>query len=217
MTQSIDAFHGRKGRPQVRLAIGVLVFLGGVGMVLYHQRWVRSALQGPTPITQADLQELKDPKQLPNPWVSFDFDEAIDTGFVMEMTKSGNTRQRSKYLLIRVGKRWLLADVPVAFSSNQVVGHLDTWWSPLSKKVIDRVERRFPEHDILPYQLNAENDYQGQCFGMLGVAGAICLVGIAILGYAVSDLRKVKRMAEIAPGQGSLPPLDEKWTEKWQS
>jgi hypothetical protein len=133
-----DPFTGRSKNPRVRLFVGVIVLLGAVGLVAYHARWVRSVFQGPVPITLTTLEDLKDPETLTNPWVSFAFNEAIDTGFVMESTDLGQTAQRSKYLLIRVGNRWLLADVPVAFAGSQVVGYLDKWSSPLSKKVIDR-------------------------------------------------------------------------------
>ena len=43
----------------------------------------------------------------------------------MESTKSGKTTQRSKYLLIRVGDRWLITDVPANFQGFEVVGYLD--------------------------------------------------------------------------------------------
>ena len=116
-----------------------------------------------------------------------------------------SSRQRSKYLLIRVGDGWLIADVPAGFTGNQVVGYLDRWWSPLSKEVIDHVKGRFPDRDVLPYQLNAEYSYKGQCFAMLGIAAFIFLVGVAILGYALSDLRKLHRMAmESAEGATGL-------------
>lgn len=145
-----DPFNGRSRNPRVRLVVGAIIFLGAVGSMLYHARWIRSAFQGPKPITLAALQEVKDPETLPNPWVSFQFDEAIDTGFVMESTKKVTTTPRSKYLLIRVGNRWLIADVPAGFAGNQVVGYLDTWWSPLSRKVIDQITGRFTDRDILP-------------------------------------------------------------------
>jgi hypothetical protein len=100
----------------------------------------------------------------------------------MVSTKSGKTTQRSKYLLIQVGNRWLLADIPIAFTGNQVVGYLDKSWSPLSKKVIDQIRGRFPDRDIFPYQLNAEYSYNGECFAMLGIAPFIILVGLWIIG-----------------------------------
>jgi hypothetical protein len=210
-----DPFSGRSKNPRIRLFVGVIVLLGALGLVLYHTRWVLSVFQGPVPITLATLQELKDPDTLSNPWVSFTFNEAIDTGFVMQSTKSGNTTQRSKYLLIQVGNRWLLADVPFAFTGNQVVGYLDRWWSPLSKQVIDQVRGRFPDRDIFPYQLNAEYSYRGQCFAMLGIAAFIFLAGLAIIGFALSDMRKLKRMALDAPG--NQPSAGEPLPEDWKS
>lgn len=199
-----DPFNGRSKNPRVRLAVGVIIFLGAVGFLLHHARWIWSAFQGPKPITLAALQEVKDPETLPNPWVSFHFDEAIDTGFVMESTKKGTTTPRSKYLLIRVGDRWLIADVPAEFTGNQVVGYLDTWWSPLSRKVIDQVTGRFTDRVILPYQLNAEYSYRGQCFSMLGIAAFFLLAGLWITILAWSDLRKLNRMAMESPDNRPL-------------
>lgn len=185
------SFNGRSKSPWIRLVIGIVIVLGAVGFVLYHGRWVRSAFQGPVPVTLASLQEVKDPKSLSNPWISLSFNEAIDTGLVMESTNSGTTTVRSKYLLIQVGDRWLITDVPAGFTGNQVIGYLDKWWSPLSNKVIDQIRGRFPGRDILPYQLNAEYSYKGQCLALLGIAGFIFLVGLAIAGFACSDLRKM--------------------------
>ena len=98
-------FNGRSGNPLIRLIIGVVVLLGGVGLVLYHGPWVRSVVQGPVSTTLADLEGLEDPKTLSNPWISLTFNEAMNTGLIMESTKSGITTPRSKYLLIRVGPR----------------------------------------------------------------------------------------------------------------
>jgi hypothetical protein len=194
-----DTFNGRSKNPRVRLVVGAIILLGAIGLLLHHARWIRSAFQGPVPITLATLEELKDPETLPNPWVSFAFDEAIDTGFVMESTKSGKTITRSKYLLIRVGNRWLLADVPADFTGHQVVGYLDQWWSPLSRKVIDQVQGRFPDRDIIPYQLNAEYAYRKQCFSMLAIEVFMFGVGVWIIYLAWSDMRKLKRTALDSP------------------
>lgn len=188
------SFNGRSKNPKVRLIVGAVVLLGAACLIFYNYRWIRSVLEGPVPFALSDLQEVTDPATLPNPWVSLAFNEAIDTGFVMESTKAGKTTSRSKYLLIRVGDRWLITDVPAGFNGNQVVGYLDTWWSPLSNKVIDHVKRRFPDHRILSYQLNAEYSYRGQCFAMLGIAAFTAFVGLIIMGYAWSDLRKTTSM-----------------------
>jgi hypothetical protein len=172
------------------LIFGLIILIPGVGLLVYHNRWIRSVFQGPVPITLADLQKLDDPATLSNPWVSFTFDQAVDTGFVMQQTRSGDTRQRSKYLLIEVGKRWLLADVPADFAGNHAVGYLDKWWSPLSNKVIDQVKGRFRDRDILPYQFNAEYSYRSECYSLLGVSGFFIVAGVALCGYALAAMRK---------------------------
>lgn len=203
-----EPVSGRSKNPRVRLIIGVIILLAAVGFVVYQSRWVRSVIQGPVPVTLATLQEVTDPAALSNPWISFTFNEAIDTGLVMENTKAGTTTQRSKYLLIRVGGRWLIADVPAGFTGNHVVGYLDRWWSPLSKKVIDQIKGRFPDRDILPYQLNAEYAYKGQCFAMLSIAAFFFLGGLVIVGLAWSDLRKMKRRAIDSPGRSGPSPAN---------
>ena len=184
--------NGRPWSPQVRLLIGVVISLGAAALILYHIRWIKSVLEGPAPFTLAALQEVKDPQALSNPWISLDFSEAVDSGFVMQTTKQGDTKERSKYLLIKVGNGWLITDVPVNFTGNHVVGYLDNWWSPLSKQVIEHVKGRFPEREILPYQLNAEYSYKGQCLSMLGVAGFVFLAGLAVIWFAGYEMRKTK-------------------------
>jgi hypothetical protein len=184
------SFNGRSKNPWLRMIIGVVIVLGGLGLVLYQQRWVRSVIEGPTPMTLTELEKIQDPQSLSNPWIALTFNDAIDTGFVMNSSRGGNTTARSKYLLIRVGDRWLISDVPAAFAGNQVVGYLEAWWSPLSREVIDKVKTRFPDREILSYQLNAEYSYRTQCFALLGIAGFIVLVGLFVIGLALSDLRK---------------------------
>lgn len=185
----------RRLDPRVGLAIGAAIMLVAVGIVGYQNRWVRSAFRGPVPVTTADLRDLNNPDDLSNPWVTLTFDEAIDTGFVMENTKGGNTTQRSKYLLIRVGDRWLIADVPPDFSGKQVVGHLDRAWSPLGLKVVSHVKTRFGNRDILPYELNGTYDYRGQCFAFLGLVGALFLLGGYFVVLSAKNLRTLRRSA----------------------
>ncbi len=133
---------------------------------------------------------------MPNPWVSFTFDHAIDTGIVMNATKAGAVVVRSRYLLILVGDRWLISDVPSGFAGNEIVGYLDTWSSPLSRKMIEQVKAKFPDRNIFPYQLNAQYDYKGQCFSMMGIAAFIYLSGFAVIGFAISDFRKINQIAD---------------------
>ena len=88
-------------RAKAQLAIGVLMVAIGATILFFNWRWTRSALAGPVPITLAELRRLDDPKSLANPWVSFTCDEVIETGLGISSTKSGQTTEKTRFLLVR--------------------------------------------------------------------------------------------------------------------
>lgn len=179
--------------PWIRLTFGAILVFVAVGLVANDRRWIRSAFQGPVPITTGSLREVTDPAMLTNPWVSFSFNDSIDTELVMQSTKYGVSKIRSKYILIRISDRWLIAEVPANFTGNQVVGYLDKWWLPLRKQVMGQIKQRFPDHDLLPYQLDAEYAYKRECLLLLVIAGVFAVAGIAVMGLAWSGMGKLKR------------------------
>jgi hypothetical protein len=64
----------------VRVGLGILLVIGSVGFLLYNLRWIRSAFAGPVPITLTELRKLDDPGKLTNPWVTFTYEQSVDTG-----------------------------------------------------------------------------------------------------------------------------------------
>jgi hypothetical protein len=169
-------------RPVGPLVVGAILILVSLGVLFYNLKWARSVLAGPVPITLDELARVSDPATLPNQWVSFTFDQFGDTGLGIDTTRNGQTTARSRFLLIRVRDRWLIADVPHDHSGNRVVGYLETWWVPLRKQSMDAIKARFPKHAFLPYQIDAQYDQRTQGYSMLGIVGFFLVSGVVLVG-----------------------------------
>lgn len=178
-----------------RLLLGILLGVAALGFLIYQWRWISSAMHGPVPITLDELRQLEDPSTLRNPWVSLTYEQAIDTKLGLVSKKGGQSTPKSAYLLIKVGDRWLITEVPPSHSGREVVGYLDTWSTPLRKKAIDQIKANFPGQQaaLLPYQFDAEYSYRGQCYAMVGVIGFFLLVGIVLAGMGLVGLLRNPR------------------------
>jgi hypothetical protein len=167
-------------RPLGAAVTGVCLIAIGLGILAWNGRWVKSVIAGPVPMTIAELRAVQDPAKLPNPWVSIAFTHALETNVGIESTRRGVTTPRSRYLLVQVQDRWLIAEVPHNYRGNKLEGYLDDWWTPLSRKVIDTIKGRFPDKapQMLPYQINAEYSYRGQCLAMIGIILMLVVGGL---------------------------------------
>jgi hypothetical protein len=159
-------------------------------VLILNLRWVSDVLAGPAAIQLTDLQNLRDPSDLPNRWVSFTFGTAKESNLAIVSQRSG--KARSRFLLIQVGDRWLIADVPADHSGNRITGYLETWSVPLRRESIEKISANFPGHPLMPFQIDAQYNQRGQCFTMLGVMGFLLVCGL-VLGLI--GLRGVLREA----------------------
>jgi hypothetical protein len=176
-----------------RVIVGVFIVLAAVGLAFYNYRWIRSVIEGPVHVSLADLQQVQDPSDLSNSWIILAFTETSDTGLGIDRQSQ---IQSSKFILIRVGERWLIADVPRRFiGSKEVQGYLEAWWTPFQRDKIKEIEKRFPDRDIVPYQLDCTYAVKNQGLGMVAIIGLLVVFGIFVTEYGWSDLRKLKRKA----------------------
>ncbi len=169
---------------RARLVLGLLFLLIGLGLPLWQWKWLRSAMQGPAPVTLAELGRLDDPAALPNPWVSFRFDQALETGIETVDTGLLPTvlgTNRSRYLLIRVQGAWLIAQVRKDHTGNEVVGYLDRWQTPFARESLEKIRAGFPGLAFVPYQLDAYYAYRREAFSLLGLAGLLLLTGLLLV------------------------------------
>jgi hypothetical protein len=175
-------------RAVTMLGLGTVLFLVGIIVLGLNLRWTFNVLRGPTPIKLEDLDAVKTPEDLSNQWVSFTFDNAIDTGLGIVSKRGGRETPRSRFLLIQVKDRWLIADVPAKHEGNQVVGYVETWSVPLRRESMDKIRGKFPNHQMMPFQLNAEYAQRTQCFSMLGIVAACLIIGAVLAGMGVFGL-----------------------------
>jgi hypothetical protein len=190
-----------------RAGLGAVMAVVGLTLLVYNGKWFWSAWRGPTAITMEELRQLQDPAGLDNPWVYFTFGKSIDTNLGLVRTKSGQqTTPKSKFLLIQVKDRWLIAEVPHNFGGSQLTGYLDVWGTPLRRESIDRIKAEAPEQAnlLLPYQLDGEYKYRVQCFSMAGIAGFLLMTGVVLTynGLKVYRHRPApKSYGQIEPGE----------------
>lgn len=179
-------------RAKIQLVIGIIGTLGIIGFLVYQMRWIRTAISGPVTMSMEELSKVEDPEKLDNPWVTLTFDDVKDTGLGYEKKGGSDSGPKSKFYLVAVSDRWLIAELPHDHSGNTATGHLEEWTNPLPKEAVGKIKSNFPQYadKILPYQFDAEYGYRSQCYSMLGVMGFFLLVtlGLAIAGLV--SLRK---------------------------
>jgi hypothetical protein len=166
------------------MVVGLFFVLASLGTLLWQLRWVKSAFAGPVPVTPAELRQLSDPDTMSNPWVSFAYDQSEDTGLGIVSTGLLQTilgTGRSRYILIAIQDRWLIAEVHEGHAGNRVTGSLARWSTPLRQEMLADVHARFPAHRMLPFQLDAHYAYRSECFALLCLVGFFFLAGVFLI------------------------------------
>lgn len=192
--------------------VGIVMILVSLGTFTYNWRWIRSAIDGPVPITLAELRQLKDPASLPNPWISFTCDKSLETGVHIDNVKRSAQWRKSNFLLVEVQDRWLIAEVPPSHSGKEFVGYLDTWKDSMRVEAVDMVKKNMEVRDqwppkqvqIMPYQLNTEYSYRGNCIGLCVLLGIVFIVGAGMV-YA-TWLTLTEGSAELEAGTNQQAP-----------
>jgi hypothetical protein len=190
----------KPGKDLFLLLFGLACLIGSIVLVLWNLRWVRSAMAGPVKISAAELAKLDDPAKLDNPWVTIPLDGKQETQLGISSKRGGSVTEKSRYLLVPVGERFLIAEVPANHSGNEATGYLDRWSAPLRKEAIGKIEGKFPQlkAQMLPYQFDAEYGYRSQCWAMLGIAGFGLVCGLFLTGtYVVAATRKPERRPKV--------------------
>lgn len=190
----------KPGKDLFLLIFGIACFIGAIVVVVWNLRWVRSAMAGPVKMSTAELAQLDDPAKLDNPWVTIPLAGAQETGLGISSKRGGSVTDKSRYLLVPVGDRWLITEVAARHSGSEATGYLDRWSAPLRKEAIGKIEGKFPQlkAKMLPYQFDGEYSYRGQCWAMLGIAGFGLVCGIFLTGtWLVAATRKPERRRKV--------------------
>jgi hypothetical protein len=122
-------------------------------------RWLRWVVEGPVSISSAELVKLQNSNEVSNPMVSVQCDRYLDPGVEVSVTRKGNTTRESRFVLARVHDRWLIANVPLNFRDNPLVGYLGAWGprGAANTDAIAKVTAKFPgcKDELLSFQLDA--------------------------------------------------------------
>ena len=170
-----------------RLVLGSVLFVIGLALLIYNWKWISSAVHGPVQMSIREVGRIEDPSKLPNPWVSFVCVEAKETG--VGLFEEATRKPVSRYLLVcltAMNRGWLVVKVPYEHKGNRLTGCLETWTVPLRTKSLVEIRSKFPQVPLLPYQMDAQYNYRGQCWALLGIIGFLMLAAVYLLVIGVA-------------------------------
>ncbi|MFO0863385.1 MAG: hypothetical protein U0744_01765 [Gemmataceae bacterium] len=187
------------------LIFGLVVFLGCLGFLIYQSSWIRSAFAGPQPISTANLVKVKRVEQMATPWITIQADEIRDTGIGIVTQRNGVETDSTKFSLLKMGNKYLIAELPTRHAGNGVTGYVDHWqdsFVKLRRDALEKVTHQFPEAKgkLLPFQMDADYGYARQCYAMLGVMSFFGLIG---LGLAITGVIQLIQK----PGKAIAKPM----------
>jgi len=162
------------------LLAGLLLIGGGVASWFQWEHMFWTALHGPTEVSLAELARLEDPKQLPSEWIRVKCEKVIDANVVIARTDGVVL---TKYLLVQVGDRWMIAAVKELASVNVIEGQLYNSNSFENKEAIAAIASK--HKDILgghlyPFQFHGEVDYRDNGLYVPVVAALIAGLGLVL-------------------------------------
>jgi hypothetical protein len=165
-----------------RSMAGALCFLFlTIGMGVYMLPRYRDVARGPRAVTEADLLKLNDKETPPGDYVEFRPTATTETGYGVQ----SRGRQVTRFLLAKVGNRWLFTEVPIDHTGDRLVGYLKPFGDESNANWQARVDvgRKFPDQPLLPYY------FSGQARKTLGEAmlplGLTFAVSVAFFVAAV--------------------------------
>jgi len=193
-----SSFEGPGGQPIGRvtpgkLGCGIVSLLAGGALLLlaaalYFQGEDVKLVQA-RPVTAAELRKIVNPESLSDPWVAYTAPKVIDTGIEIVSGRVGRKKSpKSKFLLVQVEDRWLIADVASDHSGNRLEGQLQVWDSPMYRDAMSRIRNQHPAqaNGLLPYQFHAEYSYGSQGKTTQIQAALVALFGVI---FVVTGLR----------------------------
>jgi hypothetical protein len=190
---------GESKRPRTkRPVLGSIFLLVGLVLLGYNWRWILSAFHGPVEMSSQEVGRIEDPSKLRNPWISFTYATPIETG--IGLFEEGTQKPISRYVLASLdGRSWLVIEVPHEYKGSRFTGCLETWTVPLRTKSLAEIRSRFPQFPLLPYQMDAQYDYRGQCWALLGIVGFLIAGAVFFLVIGIASPAKSVGKSGAAP------------------
>jgi hypothetical protein len=174
-----------------QLIFGAIMMVASLVVLVMNLKWITTVFAGPVEIKLADLRAVDNPRDLPNQWVSFTFEQGLDTG--VQLVSNRSNTPKARYLLVQVQDRWLIAEVPPDHAGTHIIGYVEAWSAPLNRKVITDIQGKFPGYTLLPVQVDAVYNQRSQCYAMLGVTGFFVIGGLALVVLGLVTRRRLLR------------------------
>jgi hypothetical protein len=176
----------RRERSKVKVVRSVLTLLIGLGLGV-GGAWkfleARSLPASARTVTADDLLSIDRPEAQPE-WIAYRPSKRIDTG--VEYVKLNSRKTTSKFVLLGVHDRWLLAKVGSHHDGGRVEGKLVGFDSA----ALPKVQSALPDlgQRLLPYQLDADVELAGRQRGDYILAGGGAIFGVLLVLSAVGGL-----------------------------
>jgi hypothetical protein len=162
------------------LLAGLLLIGGGVAVWFQWEHMFWTALNGPTEISLAELAKIEDPKQLPSQWIRVKCEKVVETNVVVQRSDGAIL---TKYLLVQVGDRWMIAALKANAGVSVIAGQLYNSNSFENRDAIAAVVSKHQDTlrgHIFPFQLHGEVDYRDNGLYIPVVAALIAVTGLVL-------------------------------------
>ena len=200
------------------VAVGLVLIAIGVGAAWFFQDNIYRGFEGPAWVTGDDLGKLDDLAGVESRWVAFTATKIVPTKIDLMSVKGFDKNVKSKFCLVQVGDRWLVAAVHPKFQGDVIVGELTANTNPLwldaQRRVVDETAK-IHEGRVVPYQLHAYRDYGENwryclycCIGAVGL-GLLLIVGAVWI--SISE-RWYPSKEEAPPQPSAAPELSQAFT-----
>jgi hypothetical protein len=159
----------------VYLLTGLALVLIGRACAVGLAPKIQRDSKGPRVLTADELVAIKDPKDLPSPWVSYTTGQAVAETNMGVGSKRTGSKPTTRFVLVPVNNKWLIVERGVNAQGKTFEGSLETWPGGPYGEAVEKIRAEHPDKSFLPVQLRAGSPSVGNV--------AMCLViGLMVVG-----------------------------------
>jgi hypothetical protein len=176
------------------LGLGVVLVLIGIICAISLAPKIMRDSQGSRVLKADELLAIKDPKDLPTPWVSYTTDQAVvETNLGVESERSKG-KPLTRFVLVPVKNKWLIVERGVNVHGKTFEGSLETWQGGLYGEAVEKLHAGHRDKSLLPVQLQESwSGPTGQVVSNCLLIGCLFVVGFACMLYGLSSRPRASR------------------------
>lgn len=191
LAQREERDQKQKRNARITIALGLLGALIGAGfLVALGPRLVADA-RGAKPVTEAELLALTEADVKATPWVAYNAERVVETDLGLHEPKGKYTNEQTRFVMVPVQDRWLIAERPFEENGNRLEGKLEVWDDGPTKEAAGRIKARYPDlkDKFLPVQLSASRgSISSNATVQLIALGAFVVIGVCCAVSGVFSL-----------------------------